>query len=201
MGNAQTRTDHGSTAAEYLGLQPFTRSDIAHAIELAARAAMLSDRGETIARFVMDSLKADRFILPLPDTLERSGLAGQAGARKRAATEIVAELDGTKLELLDALLINDPALGMTPLAWLREMPGSPSTKNMNALLKRLGYIRQLGIDPGISLATTGFRFGQFVREGSVAPRFLLSDYSPIAAERRWRLQSSILRSDLPMPRF
>ena len=174
---AQTRTDHSSTAAEYLGLQPFARGDIAHAIELAARAAMRSDRGETIARSLMDSLKADRFILPLPDTLERSGLAGRARARKRAATEIVAELDGTTLELLDALLINDPALGMTPLAWLRDMPGSPSTKNMNALLKRLRYIRQLGIDPGISLATTGFRFGQFVREGSVAPPFLLADYS------------------------
>ena len=77
---AQTRTDHSSTAAEYLGLQPFARGDIAHAIELAARAAMRSDRGETIARSLMDSLKADRFILPLPDTLERSGLAGRARA-------------------------------------------------------------------------------------------------------------------------
>ena len=175
---AQTRTDHSSTAAESLGLQPFKRADVAHAIELAARAAMQSDRGETIARSLMDSFKADRFVLPLPDTLERSGLAGRARARKRAAAEMVAALDGPTLELLDALLINEPALGMTPLAWLRDMPGSPSTKNMNALLKRLRYIRQLGIDPGISLATTGFRFGQFVREGRVAPPFLLADYSP-----------------------
>jgi TnpA family transposase len=173
----QTRTDHSLTAAEYLELRPFTRADVTHAIEVAARAAMLSDRGETIARSLMERLKADRFILPLPDTLERSGLAGRARARKRAAAEIVAELDDTTLELLDALLINEPNLGMTPLAWLRDMPGSPSTKNMNALLKRLKYIRQLGIDPGISLATTGFRFGQFVREGAVAPPFLLADYS------------------------
>lgn len=27
------------------------------------------------------------------------------------------------------------------------------------------------------MATTGFRFGQFVREGAVAPPFLLADYS------------------------
>lgn len=173
----QTRTDHSSIAADYLGLRPFTRADVAHAIELAARAAMRSDRGETIARSLMDNLKAERFILPLPDTLERAGLAGRARARKRAASEIVAELGGSTLELLDALLINDPALGMTPLAWLRDMPGSPSTKNMNALLKRLRFIRDLGIEPAISLATTGFRFGQFVREGSVAPPFLLADYS------------------------
>lgn len=136
----QTRTDHSLIAAEYLGLRPFTRNDVPNAIELAARAAMRSDRAESIARFLMDSLRADRFILPPPDTLERSGLAGRARARKRAAAEIVAELDDTTLELLDALLSNEPTLCMTPLAWLRDMPGAPSTKNMNALLKRLKYI-------------------------------------------------------------
>ena len=172
----QTQTDHSAAAANILGLHPFTRTDVAYAIDLACRTAMLSDRGETIALSLMDSLRADRFILPPPDTLERSGLAGRARARKLAAAEIVAELDDATLASLDALLVGDPALDITPLAWLRDMPGSPSAKNMNALLTRLKHLRQLGIDPGISLATTGFRFSQFMREGGVAPPFLLADY-------------------------
>lgn len=173
----QTRSDHAAMTASYLGLKPFTRHNLSHAIELAARAAARSDRGETIARVLMESLKAERFILPSPDTIERTGLAGRARARKLAAAEIVAELDCETLQRLDALLINSTDLGMTPLAWLREMPGSPSARNINALLKRLSYVRRLGVDPAISLATSGFRFGQFVREGSVAPPFLLADYS------------------------
>jgi TnpA family transposase len=48
---------------------------------------------------------------------------------------------------------------------------------MNALLQRLRYVRLLGVHPNVSLATSGFRFGQFVREGGVAPPFLLADYS------------------------
>jgi TnpA family transposase len=178
----QTRSDHAAMAAHYLGLRPFTRADIAHAIDIAARAAARSDRGETIARILMEGLRAERFVLPFPDTIERAGLAGRARARKQAAADLIAEMGIETLEKLDSLLINSADLGMTPLAWLRDLPSSPSTRNINALLNKLQYVRQLGVNSGLSLATWGFRFGQFVREGSVAPPFLLADYS---SNRRW----------------
>ncbi|MBS0276123.1 MAG: DUF4158 domain-containing protein, partial [Proteobacteria bacterium] len=127
----QTRTDHAALAAEHLGLRNFRREDIAYAIQLAARAAARSDRGETIVRALMDGLKAKHFILPFPDTIERAGLAGRARARKQAAFDLVAELDDETLERLDALLVSAEEFGMTPLAWLRDIPGAPSTRNIN----------------------------------------------------------------------
>src|SRR3546814_3100102 len=45
---AQTRNDHADIAARHLGLHPFRRGDIPLALDLAARAAERTDRGEPI---------------------------------------------------------------------------------------------------------------------------------------------------------
>src|SRR3546814_1543816 len=89
---AQTRNDHADIAARHLGLHPFRRGDIPLALDLAARAAERTDRGEPIVRALMEGLKQERFILPSADTLESAGLAGRARARKAAAALIVESL-------------------------------------------------------------------------------------------------------------
>src|SRR3546814_18453965 len=66
---------------------------------------------------------------------------------------------------------------MTPLAWLRNVEEAPTTANINGLLERLRYVRGIGIDPAIGAKIPDFRFAQFMREGGVAPAFLLSAYS------------------------
>jgi TnpA family transposase len=174
---AQTRNDHADIVARYLGLQPFRRDNIPLALELAAEAAQLTDRGEPIVRALMEGLKGKRFILPAADTLERASLAGRARARKAAAADITGMLGKTELDRIDELLVNNTGFGMTPLAWLRNYEEAPTVANINALLERLHYVRDIGIDKNVSKAIPEFRFTQFVREGGVAPAFLLSDYS------------------------
>src|SRR3546814_2752599 len=82
---AQTRNDHADIAARHLGLHPFQRGDIPLALDLAARAAARTDRGEPIVRALMEGLKPERFILPSADTLARAGLAVRARPRTAAA--------------------------------------------------------------------------------------------------------------------
>ncbi len=121
---AQTRNDHADIAARHLGLHPFRRGDIPLALDLAARAAERTDRGEPIVRALMEGLKQERFILPSADTLERAGLAGRARARKAAAALIVESLGHAELARIDDLIVNNSDFGMTPLAWLRNFEGS-----------------------------------------------------------------------------
>ena len=125
----------------------------------------------------MEGLKQERFILPSADTLERAGLAGRARARKAAAALIVESLGHAELARIDDLIVNNSDFGMTPLAWLRNFEEAPTTANINGLLERLSYVRGIGIDPAIGAKIPDFRFAQFMREGGVAPAFLLSDYS------------------------
>jgi TnpA family transposase len=187
---AQTRTDHADLVARYLGIRPFRRGDLALALNLAAQAAEYTDRGEPIVRALMVGLKGERFILPSGDTLERAGLAGRARARKAAAAAIVEGLSSAKLTRLDELVINNPDFGMTPLAWLRNFEEAPTAANINGLLERLRYVRGIGIHPVVGGAIPEFRFAQFVREGGVAPAFLLSDYS--VNRRRATLTAAVI---------
>ena len=187
---AQTHTDHADLVARYLGIRPFRRGDLALALNLAAQAAEYTDRGEPIVRALMVGLKGERFILPSGDTLERAGLAGRARARKAAAAAIVEGLSSAELTRLDELVINNPDFGMTPLAWLRNFEEAPTAANINGLLERLRYVRGIGIHPVVGGAIPEFRFAQFVREGGVAPAFLLSDYS--VNRRRATLTAAVI---------
>lgn len=72
---------------------------------------------------------------------------------------------------------------MTPLAWLREIPESPSAAGIAAITERLAYVRAIGIDPAVTAAIHERRFDQYAREGAVAPAFLLSGYS--VGRRSW----------------
>lgn len=188
---AQTRLDHAGEIAALLGLRAFTRADLPVALDLAAAAAWSTDKGEPIARAIMDGLHAAKLLLPAPDTIERAGLAGRARARRRAAEALVGTLTPEQIERVDALLLNDPVLGSTPLAWLRDAPESPSTINFNAILERLSAVRAIGAPAAVIVASVHeHRFRQFVREGAVAPAFLLSDYS--AGRRRATLVASLV---------
>ena len=187
---AQTRLDHAAEISAYLGLRAFTRADVRLALDLAAAVAWSTDKGEPIVRGLVEGLRAHKLILPSPDTIERAGLGGRARARMRAAEALTATLTPEQFDRLDALLVNDTKLNSTPLAWLREIPESPSTANINAILLRLTFVRSIGVTAEIAGMVHEHRFRQFVREGAVAPAFLLSDYS--ARRRRATLVASLI---------
>lgn len=95
-------------------------------------------------------------------------------ARKAAAAEALGPVE---LARLDDLIVSNTDFGMSPLAWLRNFEDAPTASNVNGLMERLHYVRDMGINAAVSRAIPEFRFAQFIREGSVAPSFLLSDYS------------------------
>ncbi|SEF07583.1 Transposase and inactivated derivatives, TnpA family [Rhizobiales bacterium GAS188] len=187
---AQTRLDHAGEIAAHLGLRTFARADLSVALDVAAAAAWSTDKGEPIARGIVEGLRAAKLILPAMDTIERVGLAGRARARRHAADALVATLTSQQLGRLDRLLVNDIKLNSSPLAWLRDIPESPSTTNINCIVERLAFVRAIGVPADIAGAVHEHRFRQFVREGAVAPAFLLSDYS--AGRRRATLVASLV---------
>jgi len=173
----QTRLDHTGQLYERLGLRAFVRGDIRQAVAIAAAAAGATDKGGAIVEALITELRRRRIILPSPDTLERVGLAGRSQARRKAAEDLLAPLSLSQLEAVDQLLVNDPHLKKSALAWLRDIPESPSAASMAGITERLAYVRAIGIDPAITETIHERRFDQYVREGAVAPAFLLSGYS------------------------
>ena len=173
----QTRPEHAKELAGLLGLRLSGRGDLPLMIRHATEAAAGTDKGVVIVGAVMHSIRAARIILPSPDTIERVGLAGRARARKLAADTLIAPLTAEQIAGLDALLVSDPALKRSPLAWLRDVPEAPGASNLNEIIERLTYVRKMQLDPKLAASIHEHRFRQLVREGAVAPAFLLSDYS------------------------
>jgi hypothetical protein len=190
---AQTRLDHAGEISAHLGLRAFTHADVPLTLDLAAAGAWSTDKGEPIARGLVEGLRAAKLILPSADTIERAGLAGRARARRRAAEALIATLTPEQLNRVDALLLNDAKLNSTPLAWLRDVPESPSTTNINGILERLAFVRSIGVTAGVADAVHEHRFRQFVREGAAAPAFLLSDYA--ASRRQATLVASLIDAE------
>jgi hypothetical protein len=95
----------------------------------------------------------------------------------------VAALTPEQVTALDALLVTDEKSGVTPLAWLRDTGDSPSARNLIGILARLSYVRAINIDARLAERIHERRYRQLLREGAVAPAFLLSDYRSGAGAR------------------
>ncbi len=173
----QTMTDHARQLASMLGLRPSTDADLPFMIEAAAQAAWTAHKPGPIVTAIVAALRFEKLILPALAVIERTGAAGRARARKRAADALLAGLTDEQLAKLDRLPVVDPELGGTPLAWLKAMPSAPKAGHVRDLLGKLQAVRAVGIAPDIVSRLPEIRFRQFVREGQASPAYLLGRYT------------------------
>ena len=172
-----TRSNHRRLAVRHLGLRAFVLAhDMRTAMDLAARAAFDTDDGRIILARLSGEIKAQRFVLPSADTLERIGLAGRARARRLSAQALNDALGDERKKALEALLEHDPGIGRSRLTWLRTPPHSTSAPSMLALLERLTFVRAIALPRHLGDNIHPARRAQFGREGAVAPVNLLSDF-------------------------
>lgn len=173
----QTMTDHARQLASMLGLRPSTDADLPFMIEAAAQAAWTAPKPGLIVTAIVSALRFEKLILPALAVIERTGAAGRARARKRAADALLAGLTDEQLAKLDRLPVVDPELGGTPLAWLKAMPSAPKAGHVRDLLGKLQAVRAIGIAPDLASRLPEIRFRQFVREGQASPAYLLGRYT------------------------
>jgi hypothetical protein len=178
-GRPQTMTDHALVLATTLGLRPPSNADLPFMIEAAAQSAWSTDRGSPIVAGIIVALRTAKIILPVPAVIERTAIAGRAWARKRAADALLAGLSPGQLAKLDALLLPDPALDATPLAWLRNAPAAAKPDHVRALLDRLRRVREISVPPEAAGRIHHDRLQQLIREGRISDAHQIS-----AATRR-----------------
>jgi TnpA family transposase len=170
-----TRFAHSRRLAKYLGIRSATREDRRAALLAAADVASATESGLPIITAIVNELRR-RGVLLLPDAaLEKIGLAGRAIARQRAEAALLEGLSADQMEQLEALLLVDPAIQQTRLAWLRSAPDAPSADNLIGLMDRLALVRTLAIDPQRQSRIHPERWTQIVREGDVTPAWLVAD--------------------------
>ena len=132
-----TRREHFAEAAEHLGLRPCLDTDRHDLLACATNEAMSTDSGSALILALLQQLRDRRIILPAPARLERIATAGRARSRRLAADAMLADIDAARAARIDELLVNDPVLKRTPIAWLRTWPEAPGAANLMAQLLEL----------------------------------------------------------------
>ena len=185
-----TRREHAAEAQRYLGLRSADRSDRRAALAAGISAAAATDKGRQIAEALIAAFRERHALLPAADTLDRTGRAARAVARRRMERALLDDLDADQLTALDALLEVDPAIRLTRFAWLRSPPEAPSEKHLDGLIARLNFVRSFSFDAGRRDKIHPSRWNQLVREGDVTPSWLTGDFN--AGRRRSLIAAQLL---------
>jgi len=112
-------------------------------------------------------LRATGVLIPAPAVLERIGLAARARARKKTFEVLAAGMSDAERDTLARLLSVDPELRRSRFAWLRDYSESPAPSNIVALLDRLEYAQELGIDPARARSIHAARLARLIDEGAI----------------------------------
>jgi TnpA family transposase len=175
---AETRREHLLELQQYLRLRSFRLADWRACLNVGANAAWGTDRGEPIVQAMLTYLRAERVLVPTAAVLERIGLAARVRARKRVFQALAEGLSDAAREALENLLTFDPALRRSRFAWLRGYAESPAPTNLLALLKRLEYVRGLGIDAARIKRIHPTRLGRLLAEAAVMTVQHIADLEP-----------------------
>jgi TnpA family transposase len=176
-----TRREHAREIAALLDLRGMRQADYRTSIRAAAICAASTDRGEPIARAVIEDLKERRITVPAPALVERLALAGRAWARRQSHRDLARSLDDVQRALLEALLTDRAEDSRTLHGWIAEVREGPTLKNLAAVTARLEVLRRIRIDDERRHTVHANRYVILAREARILPaRALLR----LAVERR-----------------
>jgi TnpA family transposase len=176
-----TRREHAGEIAALLELRAMRQVDYRASIRAVAACAAGTDKGEPIARAVIDDLKERRITVPPPTLVERLALAGRAWARRQSHRDLIRDLADEARIGLEDLLTKHAEDGRTLHGWIGEVPEGPKLKNLMGVVARLQVLRRIGINDERRRTVHANRYAVLAREARILPARELLRFS---AERR-----------------
>ena len=138
---AQTRSDHLGDVAAYLGWRQVDGPRWKDLEEFLFARAMEHDSPKLLFRLACEYLSSSRLVRPgVVLVLERVATARKR-ARKETWERLEPMLTGFLRAELDGMLVPDPLLGRTRLAWLGMGPTSSTPAAVKGELEKLAYLR------------------------------------------------------------
>lgn len=139
----QTRTDHLRLVCRYLGWSPVGPAELKDLDEFLLARAMEHDSPTLLFRLACEYLISCRVIRPGAVKLLERVATARAAAGRETYQRVAHLLTPQRAVDLDSLLVVDPVLGMTRLAWLGIGPTEACAVAVKAEIVKLGYLRCL----------------------------------------------------------
>ena len=141
----KSRFEHVDAVERHLGFRRMDRGDLKALGDWLVERALEHDRPIVLFRLGCEHLRANGLVRPGVTTIERAVVAARQRATEETYLRIASQIDGRRTDL-DALLVVEPALAMTPLVWLRQQGPAPVPATIKEQLAKIERLRAVGAD-------------------------------------------------------
>jgi TnpA family transposase len=161
----QTRTDHVQELARLYRLRQYSSPFPAMLREHLRGEAVDNESAFTLVQSALEWLRSHSVIVPALMTLEALIRSVRSEVERTVYLCIEEALTGEQKKTLDGLLELSPKRG-SMLGWLRRVPSSCSASGILDLIRRLLWVRDLGVKPELADAVPAVRLRQLAARGA-----------------------------------
>ena len=180
-GRDTTRREHLAEIVVTFGFRAFDERARREMSGWLAGVAAQTDSGLALVEALQEEMRRRRILAPALSAAEALAWEARRRAREEASRALTADLSGSQLERLDALLGTAADASRSELVWLRSPPGAPSPDNFLKVVEKLRFLRGLGLSPGVARAVHHNRLSRLAAEGA---RLTPQNLSTLRAGRR-----------------
>ena len=129
------------------GFQRFGRAEARDLVAWLTPATQTNRKPGQLAVLLIEELRRRRILLPTPRVLELVIHHARIRAEQALHRALIDGMGPVQLTALDELLpVPADGPGPSPIAWLRQPPGSPAARNLVGLVERVRTVRATGLD-------------------------------------------------------
>ena len=179
---AETRREHLLELQSIFGFQPFTTHYYQLSMDNLDEQAVLTDKGIVLAVSLVEWLRCQSILLPPPSVIERICAEAITRANRRIYAALTEQLSDEHFSRLDNLLMRREGGNTTLLAWLRQSPAKPNSRQMLEHIERLKVWQALDLPHRIEQQIHQNRLLKIAREGG---QMTPADLAKLEGQRRY----------------
>ena len=184
----QTRTDHVQELARLYRFRQYTSSYPVLLREYLRVEAIGSESAFALVESALHWLRSNRVIVPAVSTLESLVRRVRSEVERNVYLRMDGALTRDQKKTLDGLLELSPKRG-SMLGWLRRVPSSCSAAGILDLIRRLDWVRDLGIGEELADGLPAVRLRQLAARGA---RHSLSHFRRFPEAKRHAILTAFL---------
>jgi TnpA family transposase len=190
---SQTRTEHLQQIQLRLGFRDATREDFSTLADWLLTRALEHDKPSLLYQLACEHLHAKKIIRLGVTRIERLVMETRERGHRETFRRLGLFFTEERLAQLDQVLVREEQLGRSPLAWLGERAGANTSKAIVAELKKLDFLRELGVTEW-DLSTINPNRLKFLAQ--IGRRATSQALQRLAPARRYPIIASFLRHSM-----
>lgn len=174
----QTRREHLLEMQAAFGFQTFALPHYRAAVPWLTDVALQTDKGVLLVQALMGHLRRQGILLPAVAVLERLSAEALTRANRQLYDTLTEDLTLETRQGLEDLLTRREGSPLTWLAWLRQAPAAPTSRQLVEHLARLAAWQRLGLPADLARRVHQNRLLKIAREGAQMTPADLARFEP-----------------------